>query len=77
MGQRDALILDCSARNIADDAFDGVEHGKRPNETQAQPPLARASVANSLNCFIKSNVLIATASGWLQRLVRPLAHKQI
>ena len=27
-------------------------------------------MANSLNCFIKSNLVIATASGWLQRLVR-------
>jgi hypothetical protein len=29
-------------------------------------------VANIGNCFIKSNVVIAPASGWLQRLVRPV-----
>src|SRR5207249_4810666 len=28
---------------------------------------------NSLNCFIKLNVRVATASGWLERLVRPLS----
>jgi hypothetical protein len=32
--------------------------------------LVAASVANIENCFIKSNVNINTASGWLQRLVR-------
>ena len=30
-------------------------------------------MANIENCFIKSNVLIATASGWLEPLVRRLA----
>jgi hypothetical protein len=29
-------------------------------------------VANSLDCFIKLNLVITTASGWLQRLVRPV-----
>jgi hypothetical protein len=28
-------------------------------------------MANIENCFIKLNVDIATASGWLERLVRP------
>src|SRR5437870_9019722 len=37
----------------------------------AEPPLAGASIANSLNCFIQSKRLIAPASGWLERLVRP------
>jgi len=36
----------------------------------AEPPLAAASVLNTKNCFIKLNVRIATANGWLQRLVR-------
>jgi hypothetical protein len=32
-------------------------------------------VADIENCFIKSNVRIATASGWLERLVRrPVEH---
>ena len=31
-------------------------------------------MANIKNCFIKSNVCIATASGWLHRLVRPTQH---
>jgi hypothetical protein len=42
------------------------------NETELSHPLAAASVANIENCFIKSNVDITTASGWLQRLVRHL-----
>jgi hypothetical protein len=40
---------------------------KLPNETE---PLAGASIADSGNHLMKSNVRIATASGWLQRLVR-------
>ena len=30
-------------------------------------------MADTENCFIKSNLVIATASGWLERLVRPLS----
>ena len=30
-------------------------------------------MANMENCFIKSKLVIATASGWLERLVRPVA----
>jgi len=36
-----------------------------------EPPLAGANVPSIGNCFIKSNVDFTTASGWLQRLVRP------
>ncbi len=31
-------------------------------------------MANIENGFMKSNLVIATASGWLQRLVRPGCH---
>src|SRR6266404_1438602 len=42
------------------------------NETEVGQSLAGASVANTEDCFIKLNVRIATASGWVQRLVRPV-----
>src|SRR5437588_13117292 len=35
-----------------------------------QLPLAGASVRNIENCFIKLDLRFATASGWLERLVR-------
>src|SRR5436190_6438890 len=34
----------------------------------AEPPLAAASLANIENCFIKVNLDLTAASGWLQRL---------
>src|SRR5437773_2342300 len=40
----------------------------------AEPPLAAASLANIENCFIKLNLDLTAASGWLQRLVRCFAH---
>src|SRR4029077_6030849 len=49
----------------------------RSNETQAQPPLAGASVANSLNCFINSNVDFTPASGWLGRLGRSMRVQEL
>src|SRR5207249_12221392 len=49
-----------------------IKRGEAAERDEAEPPLAAASVANIENCFIKSNVDITTASGWLQRLVRHL-----
>ena len=37
--------------------------------------MAAVSVVNSEKYFMKLNVHIATASGWLQRLVRPQARQ--
>jgi hypothetical protein len=41
----------------------------RPNETQAQPPLAGTSSATEFNVEVIEKLVIGTASGWLQRLV--------
>src|SRR5437868_1343782 len=40
------------------------------NETELSHRWRGRAVANVENCFIKSNVVITTASGWLERLVR-------
>ena len=42
-----------------------------PNEKELSHRWAGASVANAGNSVIKSNVDFTTASGWLERLVRP------
>src|SRR5205807_1446251 len=40
-------------------------------------PLARASFAAGFDVEVIGKLLIGTASGWLQRLVRPVRRKQI
>jgi hypothetical protein len=49
----------------------------RSNETELSPPLAAPSFAAEFNVEVMRKLLIRTASGWLERLVRPVASLQV
>src|SRR5437870_7117181 len=64
-------------QTLVPDSFCPLTNPQPYQRDGAEPPLAAASVANIENCFIKSNVDITTASGWLQRLVRPFEQMRV
>src|SRR6266545_5399812 len=63
-------------QTLAPNSFCPLTNPQPYQRERAEPPLARASVANTGNCLIKSSVRIATASGWLERLVRSFGRAQ-
>ena len=58
-------------QTLAPDSFCPLTDPQPYQREQAQPPLAGASFAAEFSFEVIKKLLIGTASGWLERLVRP------